>query len=72
MVNQSKHEKFKRLAILRGNRLLKDIKLIGNLANTNNYEYTDLEIAKMFAMIEEELKVAKTRFRSNKKREIKL
>jgi len=72
MAKNPKHENFKRLAILRGNRLLKDIKLLGNLSNTNNYEYSDSEVRKMFNMIEEELKIAKIKFSGKQKREIKL
>lgn len=68
----SKHNKFKRLAKQRGDRILKDLRLLGNLSNTNNYAYTDQEVAKVFAIIEQELKVARTRFRGNKNREIKL
>ena len=68
----TKNDKFKRLAKQRGDRVLNDIRLIGNLANTNNYTYTDQEVNKVFSTIEQELKVAKLRFQSSKKREIKL
>ena len=70
-MSESKRDRFRRLAILRGNRVLKDIKLIGNLSNKNNYEYTDDEIRRMFTMIEDELKLAKLKFSTKKKREIK-
>lgn len=67
-----KNEKFKRLAKQRGERVLKDIKLISNLSNTNNYSYTDQEVSKVFSAIEEELKIARLQFRRSHKREIKL
>lgn len=71
-MSEFKRDKFKRLAILRGNRVLKDLKLIGNLSNRNNYEYTEDEVRKMFGMIEEELKIAKLKFSGKKKRELRL
>lgn len=71
MINETKNQRFKRLAKQRGDRLLKDIHLLGNLSSTNNYEYTDVEVAKIFSLIESELREQKARFRSKKKREIK-
>ena len=68
----TKNDKFKRLAKQRGDRILRDLRLLGNLSNTNNYFYTDQEVSKVFNIIEEELKVARLRFKGNKKREIKL
>lgn len=67
-----KHRKFKRLAKQRGERILKDLRLLGNLSNRNNYAYSEQEINLVFGAIEEELRHARTRFKNNKKREIKL
>jgi hypothetical protein len=71
MSNETKYERFKRLAKQRGERLLKDIHLLGNLSNRNNYQYFDEDINKLFGIIESELRTQKMRFSSNKKREIK-
>jgi hypothetical protein len=71
MPNESKQEKFKRLANQRGNRVLKDLELLGNLGNRNNYDYSIADVRKMFSAIEDELRRAKIRFEVNKKREIK-
>lgn len=71
MTNESKNERFKRLAKLRGERLLKDITLLGNLSNRNNYQYSDSEISRLFYIIETELRAQKSRFHSNRKKEIK-
>jgi hypothetical protein len=71
-MNESKSAKFRRLAKLRGERVLKDLQLVGNLSNTNNYEYTEPEVRVLFSVIEEELKLAKVGFSRNKKRSIKL
>jgi hypothetical protein len=71
MRNETKHEKFKRLAKQRGERALKDLELVGNLGNRNNYDYTDADVRKLFSALEEEMRSAKLRFGSNKRREIK-
>lgn len=71
MANETKHEKFQRLAKQRGDRVLKDLELLGNLGNRNNYDYTESDVRKLFSALEEELRVAKLRFKQNKKREIR-
>jgi len=68
MIDESKNQRFKRLAQQRGNRILNDINLLGNLSNNNNYTYTEQEVNKLFYIIEDELKRAKWRFKTNKKR----
>lgn len=67
-----KKENFHRLAKLRGERILKDLRLISNLANKNNYSYTDDEVKTLFEIIEQELKISKMSFARNKRRVIKL
>jgi hypothetical protein len=71
MTGESKQERFKRLAKLRGDRVLRDIQLLGNLSNKNNYSYTDQDVRKLFTALEEELRISKSRFTSNRKREIR-
>lgn len=71
-MSEDKHAKFRRLAKLRGERVLKDLRLIGNLSSSKNYTYTDAEVRALFSAIEEELKVAKLGYLRNKKRGIKL
>lgn len=70
--NESKNDRFRRLAKLRGERILRDLRLIGNLSNLNNYEYSNEEVKKIFSSIEEELKLSRQRFSTNKKLEINL
>ncbi len=69
-MSESKNAKFKRLARLRGNRVLKDVRLLANLANRNNYDYTDEEVRKLFGYIEDELKLARSSFQRRGKREL--
>ena len=61
-MNESKNERFRRLAESRGNRLIREIKLLGNLANRKNYSYSDDEVAKLFEPIEHELEETKALF----------
>jgi hypothetical protein len=70
MINESKNNRFKRLAKSRGDLVVKYLRLLGNLSNTNNYEFTDDEVRKVFAVIEDELKNTKMRLNAKKKREI--
>ena len=72
MNEETKHERFKRLARQRGERIIKDISVLGNLSNRNNYEYSDQDIRVLFSAIEEELRATKNRFNTKKKREIRL
>jgi hypothetical protein len=44
---ETKRDKFVRLAENRMENVLKGISLLGNLANTNNYEYTEADAAKI-------------------------
>lgn len=59
---ESKNERFRRLAASRGDRLIREIVLLGNLSNPKNYSYTDEEVAQLFTPIEEELRAAKAKF----------
>jgi hypothetical protein len=71
-MTESKKAKFKRLAELRGERILRDVQLLSNLSNRNNYEYTEADVKLIFSTIEEEMRLAKMRFQQNKKRGINL
>jgi transcription elongation GreA/GreB family factor len=57
-----KREKFRELAEKRVTRAIKDIRLIGNLANKNNYQYTDQDGAKICAALEAEIKSLRAKF----------
>jgi predicted phosphohydrolase len=60
--------KFVKLASARVSKALKDIQLIGNLANRSNYDYTDEDVTKIFRALNEEISACKKRFElSNKK-----
>ena len=69
MSTLDKHEKFKELAEKRVNRAIKDIRLVGNLANRNNYTYTDQDSAKICAALELELKSLRAKFSSDENKQ---
>lgn len=45
--NETKKEKFIRLAEGRMNNILKNIDLLGNLSNKSNYDYEETDVEKM-------------------------
>lgn len=71
-MNESRHEKFKRLAIQRTNATLDKLRLLGNLSAPTNYEYTEEEVNKIFNAIESQLRTIKAHFANTKKEEFKL
>ena len=59
---ETAHDRFRRLAEKRVIRTIKDLRLIGNLGNRNNYEYTGEEVERIFRALEKELKAARNKF----------
>ena len=57
-------ERFVHLAEKRVIRTIKDLKLIGNLANKSNYSYDQNDADRIIKALEEELKLLKGRFES--------
>ena len=55
-------ERFVRLAESRVTRAIKDLRLIGNLANRSNYSYEKEDVEKMIGALEGELKTLGRRF----------
>ncbi len=49
--NESKHEKFKRIATNRTQKVLDALRILGNCSNTQTYEYTKEEVDKIFKNI---------------------
>ncbi len=61
--------KFVQLAESRVNSAIRTIRLIGNLSNQSSYTYSDKDVEKIFRSLEEELKIARLRFKSGTKKE---
>lgn len=69
---ETRNERFKRLATYRTNRVLEKLRILGNLSNKANYDYSKEEVNKIFNAIESQIKLIKSRFYTSKKIEIKL
>ena len=61
-MSRNRRESFVRLAEKRVNKTIKDIRLIGNLADRSNYRYDDEQVDKIVDALETELQSLKERF----------
>ncbi len=59
----AKLKNFERLAVRRVNEVIKKLHLIGNLANRNNYSYTDEHVKQVMDVVELEVKQLKGKFK---------
>lgn len=66
---ESKRDRFVRLAEKRTTLALQTIRLIGNLANRNNYEYGDTDAKKILGALSMELENLKRKFSDSPGRE---
>ena len=64
---ETRHSRFKRLALRRTNGIIDRIRVLGNLANKSSYDYSEQEVERMFKAIEEQLRTSKAKFRSKRK-----
>lgn len=64
---ENKRDKFVELAEKRVNNTLKNIQLIGNLANTSNYDYTEEDVRKIFKAIKDEISMCEIKFKNKTK-----
>ena len=65
----TKRDRFKRLATIRTNAILYRLKVLGNCSNAQLYEYDEKEIDKIFSEIEKKVKEVKSKFHFNKRNE---
>jgi len=72
MKQETKHERFKRIAVKRANDILERIRILGNCTNKSSYEYTIEEVNKIFSEIDRQLKLTKAKFLAGKKEKFKL
>jgi len=70
---ESRSERFKRIASKRTNDILHKIHLLGNCSNRSAYDYTEEEVNKIFSAVEKEMRQARARFTFGRnKKEFKL
>lgn len=62
MSERDKSNKFIELANKRVNRAIKDLQLVGNLANKANYDYTDDQAKKILKALQQEVDFLKQAF----------
>ena len=62
MTKEAKSERFVRLAEARVNKIIKMVRLLGNLSWSSNYEYTTDQVAQIFKALQTELNTARQRF----------
>ncbi|MBR2944616.1 MAG: hypothetical protein IKC16_05980 [Clostridia bacterium] len=61
-IQETKRDKFVRLAEARTNKIIDMIQLLGNCSNSGVYDYTQQDVDKIFTAIENELREAKKKF----------
>lgn len=64
-MNRDKAAKFVELANKRVNKAIKDIKLISNLSNRQNYEYSEEQARKIIRALQHEVDMVKQSFLSS-------
>lgn len=65
MDKDTKKEKFKKLAEKRVGNAIKNIRLVGNLANKSHYNYTEEQVKKIFSTLTKELETMKAKFKES-------
>ena len=76
MIENNKKEdrttRFKRVASRRTEKVLEDLRILGNCANRSIYNYTDEDISKIFYTIENQLRSIKAKFRYVRRKKFNL
>ena len=62
IIQETKREKFVRLAEARTNKIICMLQLLGNCSNSSIYDYTSQDVEKIFSAIEAEVREAKKKF----------
>jgi len=64
---ETRSERFRRVATRRTNNILRQIQVLGNCSNKSSYSYTEEDIKKIFSVIERELRAVRAEFANRKK-----
>lgn len=72
MANESKEQRFKRVAERRVRAVLRDLRVLGNCGNRGNYSYSENDYRKIFAEIDQAVRGAKAKFHVSRDKEFKL
>lgn len=60
--NETKNDKFCRIAEYRTNKIIDMLRLLGNCSNKSTYDYTDDQVEQIFKAISQATAEAKSRF----------
>jgi hypothetical protein len=69
---ETRADAFKRLASQRTNGVLERLRILGNCANRQLYEYSDEDVRKIFSTIEKEVRGTKAKFMNSRKPDFSL
>jgi len=58
-MEETRHERFKRIAAKQTKEILEKIRILGNCSNKSSYEYTEEEVNKIFSEIDKQLRLTK-------------
>ena len=72
MEQESRNDRFKRVAAKRTNDILEKIRILGNCSNKSSYDYTEEEVNKIFSEIDKKLKLTKGKFLAGKRERFRL
>ena len=61
---ESKSDKFHRLAERRASEIISKLRLLANLSDKRNYDYSEEHVKQLFDALESELKLCKARFKA--------
>ena len=65
--NDRKKEAFSRLAAQRTNGVLERLRILGNCANRQLYDYSDEDVKRIFGALEKELRLVKAKFLNSRR-----
>ena len=69
---RNKREAFERLATQRTNAVLEKLRVLGNCANPQLYEYSDEDVRAIFRAIKGELRTVEAAFNQRSRKEFKI
>jgi len=70
--NETREERFKRVAEARTNAVLDKVRILGNLSNRQMYSYSEEDIRKIFSAIDKQIREVRAKFNSQKEKRFKL
>ena len=67
-----RRDNFKRLAEKRTTAVLERLRILGNLSNRSAYDFSEDDVRKIFAAIDREVRLTKSKFESSMERKFRL